>query len=145
MTTSTTGAAKRAGRKTAAAPRSRPAAKAAVPAQPSGAEQPDIDAGNLLNLDAIKHEAAEERFRFVAGGRTWYLRSPEELDWLQNSVAAQASAADDLRPVLRLLLAEQYEEFVELPLTLGQVGAAMRGWQKHHGITVPESDASPES
>lgn len=142
MTTTTP--AKRAAKKTAAPPRSRAKAAAAPTPSPAAVDEP-IGADGLLDLDAIAHEATGERYQFWAGKRLWYLRSPEELDWLENSVASRASASEDLRPVLKLLLGEQYEDFIELKITLGQVGVLTREWQKHHGITVPESSASPES
>ena len=141
-----TSAAKRA----ASTPRRSPAKRAQTAPAPAAEaedernpfEPPGVGA---FDLDAVKHEAEDTRFQFKAGGRLWYLHSPEELDWLANSTAQSAAMSEDLRPIVRLLLGEQYDEFVELPLTLGQVGTLFRAWQKHHGVTVPESAASRRS
>lgn len=130
------------------APRPQPAARPVLAAerQDSGAwEVPD---GEIFDLDAVIHEARDERFRFRAGPerRVWQLRTPEEFDWLENSrVPEQNPTGEDLRPILRLLLGEQYEDFVKLEITLGQVNALLKQWQEWHGIEIPESDASRRS
>jgi len=106
---------------------------------------PDQD---VFDLDAVAHEARDERFRFKAGPerRVWELRTPEEFDWLENSrVPEQNPTGEDLRPILRLLLGDQYGDFVKLEISLGQVNALIKQWQEWHGIAIPESDASPRS
>jgi len=124
----------------------RPALQAAQ--QPSGAWEVPADDDGIFDLDAVAREARDERLRFKAGPerRIWELRTPEELDWQENSrIPEQNPTGEDLRPLLRLLLGEQYEDFVDLEISLGQVGALIKQWQEWHGIQIPESGASPRS
>jgi len=151
MTSSSTGRAR--------APR-RPAAKTATaplpvrPGAPAGFEQPDdpaqAPAGRrdliVLKLDALTKEARDEHVAIDIDGRVFVLANAEELNWLDDSqAAALAVASGDLRPRMKLLLGDQYEEFEKLPLTLAQINGIFSGWSKHHGINVPESDASQDS
>lgn len=124
-------------------------AQAAILAQPSVAAadqaQETAPAGSVFNLDAVANEAKRGRFQFEAGGRIWYLRSPEELNWLNHSIAVQFAVMEDLRPFMRQVLAEQYEEFVDLPIELTKIYALIAEYQRWHGVKIPESSASPRS
>jgi len=117
----------------------RPAAKRAQASSAAAAPAAEATlAGDVFNLDAVAREAEGERFQFQAGGRLWYLHGPEELDWLKHSGAAFAARGGDVRPFLRQLLGEQYDDFVELPIKLGQVNALIGQWQDFYGVKLPE-------
>lgn len=132
-------------RSRATAPAPAPAAAAIAPAAIEPAAAAPANPADLFDLDAVRNEAGGQRFQFKAGDRIWYLRSPEELDWLENSIAVAFTGQDDLRPFLRQLLSEQYEKFIELRITIGKVRALIGEWQKYHGVKLPESSASPRS
>lgn len=99
---------------------------------------------DIFDLDAVVHEASGERMRFkVRDGdgkpRVFELRTPEEVDWRENSTLTErAIGSEDLRPVLQLLLAEQYEDFLELTISIAQVTALLEQWRDWHGIELPE-------
>lgn len=99
---------------------------------------------DVFDLDAVAHEAAGERFRFKTGigpeRRVWELRTPEEVDWKENSTLTErATGREDLRPVLRLLLGEdQYEDFLDLTISVGQVAEVLKQWRAWHGIELGE-------
>jgi len=117
-------------------------ASAALAPRPAATAAPRTD---IFSLDALANESSRARFQFEAGGRIWYMRSPEELNWLQHSVAVQFAVMEDLRPFLREVLAEQYEKFVELPIELTKIYALIAEYQKWHGVKIPESLASRRS
>jgi hypothetical protein len=123
-----------------AAPRRAPAAKRAQPSSAAAAPGAETPIGaDVFNLDAVKHEATDAPFTFQCNGRLWSLCSPEELDWQEHADATRRAMASEPRPFLKLLLGEQYEEFIDLRIKLGQVNALVLEWQRYYGLALPES------
>jgi len=118
-----------------------------TPSGPPLHDGPQADDG-IFDLDAVVHEAAGERFRFKTGSgpdrRIWWLKTPEEVDWRENSTLSErATGLEDMRPVLELLLGEeQYEDFLDQSISMGKVSALLEAWREWHGIELPESHAS---
>jgi hypothetical protein len=135
----------------------RPAAQRQAPAAPSRvlAAQADEDGtfrvpdDEIFDLDALRHEAdGGERFHFRAGPerRIWELLTPEETDWLENSkIPERNPTGSDLRPLMRVLLTDQWEDFAQLDLQSGQMGALIDAWLDWHGIVPGEAPASRRS
>jgi hypothetical protein len=114
--------------------------RARPPARASSAPAPVEVEDDVFDLDALAREARDERLRFKAAGRIWELRTPEEVDWQANSRIPESNpSGNDLRPFMRLLLAEQYDEFARLTLSVTQITALIGQWQEWHAVEVPES------
>lgn len=144
MTTGKTTAGTRRTTKRAAAPRK------VVQPRVLTAEQQDDGAfavpEEVYDLDALRHEAKDERFRFKAAGRIWDLLTPEECDWRDMSTLTErASGVEDMRPSVEMLLAGQYEDFLEIPLSMAQINTLFAQWRDWHGIDLGESGASRRS
>ena len=136
--------------KSAAARQAAPSARKAPARRPPAKPRDLVPTGARadFDLDALAHEATGEHFVFKAGGKLWSTFSPEEIPWLENSsLVERMSYAADQRPMLRMLLGEeQYERFLDLPpISARHLEYLFTEWQKFHGITVPESNASPRS
>lgn len=140
------GAARQPSPRPAAAARTPPAQAALVPPPAAAAT---ATATVVFHLGALANEAIRTRFTFdiphLTGDRVWYFRAPEELNWLEHAVAVQLAAMDDLRPFLREVLGEQYDEFVKVKIAVGEIWGLINQWQRHYGVTLPEFSASSRS
>lgn len=96
-----------------------------------------------LDLDAIESEANETPFTFRAGGDVFTAISPDDADW---QATADTDSPGGLRAFVRELLGEDdYERFIEKTITNKQLGELVKACQKHYGVSVGESKASPRS
>lgn len=100
-------------------------------------------AEEIFSLDALETDDLPP-FPFQAGGKTWYLAHPDALDWREQ---AEIAAAGTNARLLEALLGDQYPDFEKLDLELSnaKIEALVRAAGQFHGITLPESQASPVS
>lgn len=96
-----------------------------------------------LDLDAMEDEAVEATFSFRVGGEVFTAISPNDADW---QATADTDSPGGLRAFIRELLGdEDYERFCEKSVSNKQLEALVKGAQKHYGVNVGESKASPRS
>jgi hypothetical protein len=96
-----------------------------------------------LDLDSIESEAGGVPFTFTVKGEVFSAISPDDADW---QATADTDSPGGLRAFVRELLGdEDYERFCEKTVTNKQLGELVKACQKHYGISVGESKASPRS
>jgi hypothetical protein len=95
-----------------------------------------------FDLDAVEDEATAEPFRFTAGGKQFTCISPQDADW---QTSADVETGPGLKAFVEELLGDDYNEFAKLRVTNRQLNQLIEAAQKHYGITMGESKASPRS
>jgi hypothetical protein len=93
-----------------------------------------------FNLDALERDS-KDRFPFQAGGQTFHLANPDDLDW---HVEAELDKGD-LATLFRNLLGDEFEAFDKIPMPAWKLEALLRASAEFYGISLPESRASSVS
>lgn len=83
-----------------------------------------------LNLDTLTREDAPEPFGFVLAGKRFVCADPNDLDFRELSAVPDA----DIDGQMRLLLADEYEKFRQLKLSLRQVRKLNAAMMEHYGL-----------
>lgn len=92
-----------------------------------------------LNLDAIEREEIPEPYRFSLAGKVWTGVDPLEIDW---KVLADLDV-NNLRGVMRTLLADKYDDFVKINLPAWKVNRLAQDLIDHYGLmNLGEGNAS---
>lgn len=84
-----------------------------------------------LNLDTVEREQADRKpvFRFAAGGQSFTLTQPDELDW------KELLEIDDPIAFFRYCMPEdQKDAFKALDIPGWKLGKLIDAFQKHYGI-----------
>lgn len=104
---------------------------------------PSSDRPNIgLNLDTLEREEHPEPFQFTLAGRRWFGYDPEDADWRD----MLGLSWTDLDRVVKLVLADQYEEFAKIGLPLWKLQRLVEAIRAHFsGMPLPEGNASPAS
>jgi hypothetical protein len=106
----------------------------------NGAEHDEV----LFSLDALEPPDTKPPFTFEAGGRTWLIGNPDDIDFRAQERIAEA---DTNAAFLRELLGDQYADFAALDIKLPawKFEKLFGAISDYYGISPPESLASSVS
>lgn len=93
--------------------------------------QPDV----TLDLDTLERENPPEPFTFRHGGRRYFLRDPQDVDWQELLLAIDNS----YRFFNSVLPADDQKEFFEAPMASWKMKALMERYQVHYGLPDPKA------
>jgi hypothetical protein len=113
--------------------------------------------GEIFDLDAVYAEERREPFRFKWAGKQWELPHFSDIDWRAAGLAADIEALADedgtpevnlgvLRDMFRMAFGEeQAARWEQVPQNTPAMIHLFQAWQEHSGMSVGESQASPDS
>jgi hypothetical protein len=103
----------------------------------NGAAEP----AEVFDLDALERDTTPVPFRFTAGGQTFDLAGPSDLDW-HALPTFQEGRVDQVLPHL---LGDQFDAFDQLDIPGWKLDQLLTAWGRHNGIDLGESQASSTS
>lgn len=92
----------------------------------------DAPKNDVFDLDALEREEIPEPFVARYGGKEFTFADPAEVDYAEFTSLSMTPGGE--RRMLRLLLGEQFDDFMATPIKSWKMWALFKAWEEHYGL-----------